>query len=135
MIDLTPLTNWLSSLGPWGMVLALVVGIVLPRLIAAVKAKLPPAPSPAKPATPADPALPAPASTGRPVLDALLNGLRAVLGVQFPGRSPDDLLHQQLAASIGHYSKPRPAVSAPASAPAGVPDDPPAVPAAVPVKA
>ncbi len=108
-LDLAPLNAWLSSLGPWGIVAAVVVTIAAPRILDWVKKKVPGLKLPTSPAqpspTPADPVPLTPAPSGplanRPVLNLLLLALQQMLAARNPGRDPEQLVLEHLATSLG----------------------------------
>lgn len=104
-MDLTPLTAWLASLGPWGLVAAAALGFFGPRILAAIKAKLPALPAaPAQPSTPATPLAPAPVAdplANRPILGMGLALLRQLLAQQNPGQDPDTLLVGHILNQVG----------------------------------
>lgn len=66
-MDLTPLTDWLATLGPWGMLAALAVGYLAPKLLGALKPK---------PTPPAAPTIPPDGILGA-IMDALRRRIRA----------------------------------------------------------
>ncbi|QEL19840.1 hypothetical protein [Limnoglobus roseus] len=82
MIDLTPITQFLSSLGPWGVLLGAALAVLGPRLTPLLsRIKLPsltpsagPSPSPAGPSPSPTPLLDSLAAK-RPVIHALLQVL------------------------------------------------------------
>lgn len=103
-MDLTPLIAWLNSLGPWGIIAAVVVTIAAPRILDALKKRLPnlkvptaPQPSPADPV----PLTPAGPLANRPVLNLLLLSLQQMLAARFPGRDPEQLVVEHLAVALG----------------------------------
>ncbi len=128
-MDLTPLTVWLNSLGPWGVIAAVVVTIAAPKVFDWVKKKLPalaaPTPKPAPPQgggvlNPADPVPLTPAPSGplanRPVLNLLLLALQQMLAARSPGRDPEQLVLEHLAMQLGTQAV---AMGMPAEVPKG----------------
>lgn len=101
-MDLTPLNAWLSSLGPWGIVAAVVVTIAAPRILDWVKKKVPGltppgTPPPAPQPGPVDPAPLSPAPlANRPLLNLLLLSLKQTLAVRHPGRDPEQVFAEYL---------------------------------------
>lgn len=106
MIDLTPIQAWLTSLGPYGWLLAIAAGWLIPKGIDWLKARFPnlkltPA-NPAAPNGPApvlDPLNPADPLAGRPVLGLALVLLKQWLARNNPGKDSEAML-------VGHLLGP-----------------------------
>lgn len=95
-IDLTALTAWLSSLGPWGIVLGAALAVLGPKILDAIKKKLPAAA--AGPAAIADPLGPTTAS--HPIIDSTLALLRQMLVARNPGKDSTQLLADHLTGQV-----------------------------------
>ena len=93
-MDLDALSAWLSTLGPWGMLAAFGVGLFGPKLLAAIKDRLP-----KLPAVPAPKAPDAAPADGRP-LSLLLNVLLDAVRRRQPDAKAEDLVAEVLAREI-----------------------------------
>ncbi len=108
-MDLTPLIAWLNSLGPWGVIAAVVITIAAPRIFDAIKKRFPSL-TPATPTAPQGggvlnppdvvPLAPAGPLANRPFLNLLLLSLRQVLVAQHPGRDPEQLVAEYLTVQL-----------------------------------
>ena len=91
MIDLTPLTSSLMGLGPWGIVIGILLTVFGPKLVARIKPYLGVEPSPTKPDQPAPSATPAPSRT--PLMDAALQVLSALARRKYSYLGTEEALH------------------------------------------
>lgn len=105
--DLNQLAALLNSFGPWGVVAAVALTAFGPKILDAIRKRLPNLKFP--PASPAGPT-PAPgpgplANPGpldnRPVLNLLLLSLRQLLAARNPGVDPEQLVIRHLASQLG----------------------------------
>lgn len=89
--DMTPITNWLASLGPYGYLLAAALPVVLYLL----RRKFGPLAQPVVPTPAPSPATTSPALAGRFPLASLF---AAALGIKTPGRAATvaDIPHDKL---------------------------------------
>jgi len=111
-MDLTPLTNWLNTLGPWGIVIGMLL-MLAPQVYSWVKARFPNLKLPSlTPTAPLVPLIPAPATPG-PVLSVILSALQAVLAARNPGQDAEQLLVAHLAQQVGVQALPAATAIAP----------------------
>jgi len=101
-LDLSALTNWLASLGPYGLLAALAVGYFGPKVLDAIKKKLPNLKLPTAPAAP-DLVPLSPAAADPPKLrDLLLSALVDCIRKRQPATDAEHAVSEILARELSY---------------------------------